>query len=143
MPVHRSQVAHIGLTERDARQSGVAVRMAKLPMAGVLRTRTIDEMGGFMKALIGGDDRVLGFTMIGPEAGEVLARRADGDARRVSLHGFARRCPHASDDGGRAQRAVSAVPAAGICRPAALDAIRRPIMDPQEKYGIVNVARGD
>ena len=67
------EVAHIGLTERDARQSGVAARVAKLPMAGVLRTRTIDEMGGFMKALVGGDDRVLGFTMIGPEAGEVLA----------------------------------------------------------------------
>ena len=67
------QVAHIGLTERDAQQRGVAVRVARLPMAGVLRTRTIDEMGGFMKALVGGDDRILGFTMIGPEAGEVLA----------------------------------------------------------------------
>jgi pyruvate/2-oxoglutarate dehydrogenase complex dihydrolipoamide dehydrogenase (E3) component len=42
-------------------------------MAGVLRTRTIDEMSGFMKALVGGNDRILGFTMIGPEAGEVLA----------------------------------------------------------------------
>jgi pyruvate/2-oxoglutarate dehydrogenase complex dihydrolipoamide dehydrogenase (E3) component len=67
------QVAHIGLTERDARQQGVAVRIARLPMAGVLRTRTIDEMSGFMKALVGGNDRILGFTMIGPEAGEVLA----------------------------------------------------------------------
>jgi pyruvate/2-oxoglutarate dehydrogenase complex dihydrolipoamide dehydrogenase (E3) component len=40
----------------------------------VLRTRTIDESRGFMKALIEADgDRVLGFTMIGPEAGEVMA----------------------------------------------------------------------
>ncbi len=67
------EVAHIGLTERDARQRGVAIRVARLPMAGVLRTRTIDKMGGFMKALVGGDDRILGFTMIGAEAGEVLA----------------------------------------------------------------------
>ena len=43
-------------------------------MAAVLRTRTIGETRGFMKALIDPDeDRVLGFTMVGPEAGEVVA----------------------------------------------------------------------
>ncbi len=68
------QVAHIGLSEGEARRRGVAVRVARLPMAAVLRTRTIDETRGFMKALIGaGDDRILGFTMVGPEAGEVMA----------------------------------------------------------------------
>jgi pyruvate/2-oxoglutarate dehydrogenase complex dihydrolipoamide dehydrogenase (E3) component len=68
------QVAHIGLTETEAARQGIAVRVSKLPMAGVLRTRTIDESRGFMKALIERDgDRILGFTMIGPEAGEVMA----------------------------------------------------------------------
>ncbi len=68
------QVAHIGLTETEAGRQGIAVRVLKLPMAAVLRTRTIDESRGFMKALIETDgDRILGFTMIGPEAGEVLA----------------------------------------------------------------------
>jgi len=52
---------------------GVPVRMAKLPMATVLRTRTIAETLGFAKALIAQDDRIVGFTMIGPEAGEVMA----------------------------------------------------------------------
>ncbi|MDB5408428.1 MAG: Dihydrolipoyl dehydrogenase, partial [Rhodospirillales bacterium] len=34
----------------------------------------IDEPQGFMKALVGEvDDRILGFTMIGAEAGEVIA----------------------------------------------------------------------
>ena len=67
-------IAHIGLTEREAQSRGVAVRMAKLPMLAVLRTRTIDETRGFMKALIDpNDNRILGFTMIGPEAGEVTA----------------------------------------------------------------------
>ena len=68
------QVAHVGLTETEAARQGIAVRVAKLPMAAVLRTRTIDESRGFMKALIEQDgDRILGFTMIGPEAGEVMA----------------------------------------------------------------------
>ena len=68
------QVAHVGLSETEAGRQGVAVRVLKLPMAAVLRTRTIDETRGFMKALIETDgDRILGFTMIGPEAGEVMA----------------------------------------------------------------------
>ena len=35
---------------------------------------TIDETAGFMKALVAADsDRILGFAMLGPEAGEVMA----------------------------------------------------------------------
>jgi pyruvate/2-oxoglutarate dehydrogenase complex dihydrolipoamide dehydrogenase (E3) component len=68
------QLAHVGLSEGDARQRGIAVRVAKLPMSAVLRTRTIGETAGFMKVLVeAAGDRVLGFTMIGPEAGEVMA----------------------------------------------------------------------
>src|SRR5216683_2807330 len=68
------QVAHVGLTETEAGRQGISVRVLKLPMGAVLRTRTIDESRGFMKALIERDgDRILGFTMIGPDAGEVMA----------------------------------------------------------------------
>ena len=67
-------LAHVGLSERDAQQQGVTVRVGRLPMSAVLRTEATDETQGFMKVLVGGsDDRVLGFTMIGSEAGEVLA----------------------------------------------------------------------
>jgi pyruvate/2-oxoglutarate dehydrogenase complex dihydrolipoamide dehydrogenase (E3) component len=68
------QLARVGLNEVEARRQGVAVRIARLPMAAVLRTRTLGETRGFMKALVEArTDRVLGFTMIGPEAGEVMA----------------------------------------------------------------------
>ena len=66
-------LARVGLSEREAQQQGIAVRVAKLPMRGVLRTRTIGEQQGFMKALIGADERIVGFMMLGPEAGEVVA----------------------------------------------------------------------
>jgi pyruvate/2-oxoglutarate dehydrogenase complex dihydrolipoamide dehydrogenase (E3) component len=47
---------------------------ATLPMTDVLRTRTIGESAGFMKVLVETPvDRILGFTMIGPDAGEVMA----------------------------------------------------------------------
>jgi pyruvate/2-oxoglutarate dehydrogenase complex dihydrolipoamide dehydrogenase (E3) component len=38
----------------------------------VLRTEATDETQGLMKVLVGVDDRILGFTMIGSEAGEVM-----------------------------------------------------------------------
>jgi pyruvate/2-oxoglutarate dehydrogenase complex dihydrolipoamide dehydrogenase (E3) component len=67
-------LAHVGLSEREAQQQGVTVRVARLPMSAVLRTEATDETQGFMKVLVdGSDERILGFTMIGSEAGEVLA----------------------------------------------------------------------
>jgi pyruvate/2-oxoglutarate dehydrogenase complex dihydrolipoamide dehydrogenase (E3) component len=65
-------LAHFGLTEREAEGKGIAVRVARMPTSTALRTHTTDETRGFMKALIGSDDRILGFTMIGAEAGEVM-----------------------------------------------------------------------
>src|SRR5262245_23881246 len=68
------QLAHVGLSERDAQRDGIPVRVARLPMSRVLRTEATDETQGFMKAIVArDDDRILGFTMIGAEAGEVMA----------------------------------------------------------------------
>jgi pyruvate/2-oxoglutarate dehydrogenase complex dihydrolipoamide dehydrogenase (E3) component len=67
-------LARVGLSEGEAQRQGIEARVAKLPMSAVLRTHTIDETQGFMKALVAArDDRILGFTMIGAEAGEVVA----------------------------------------------------------------------
>jgi pyruvate/2-oxoglutarate dehydrogenase complex dihydrolipoamide dehydrogenase (E3) component len=67
-------LARVGMSEAEARSRGVPVRTAKLPMGAVLRTRTTGETRGFMKALVDArSDRILGFTMFGPEAGEVMA----------------------------------------------------------------------
>ena len=67
-------LARVGLSEREAQQQGLVTRLARLPMSGVRRTATTGETQGFMKVLVGGsDDRILGFTMIGAEAGEVMA----------------------------------------------------------------------
>src|SRR5262249_38478920 len=65
---------HLGLSERHAQHQYVSVRLARLPTSSGLRTDTAGETRGFMKALVGGsDDRILGFTMVGAEAGEVMA----------------------------------------------------------------------
>jgi pyruvate/2-oxoglutarate dehydrogenase complex dihydrolipoamide dehydrogenase (E3) component len=67
-------LARVGLSEGEAQRQGIEARVAKLPTSTVLRTHTIDETQGFMKALVAArDDKILGFTMIGAEAGEVVA----------------------------------------------------------------------
>jgi len=67
-------LARVGASEAEAQRQGIAVRVAKLPIAGVLRAWTTSEKRGFMKALIADDsDRILGFTMFGADAGEVMA----------------------------------------------------------------------
>ena len=65
-------LARVGLSEEEASRNGLKVRIARIPTASVLRSRTVSETRGFLKAVIGEDDRILGFTMIGPEAGEVM-----------------------------------------------------------------------
>ena len=66
-------LAHVGLNEREAERLGVRTRLVKLPMKAVLRAQATGETDGFMKALVAeGDDRILGFTMVGAQAGEVM-----------------------------------------------------------------------
>src|SRR5690606_4553576 len=43
------QLARVGLDETTARQRGIEVRIARLPMTAVLRARAIGETRGFMK----------------------------------------------------------------------------------------------
>jgi pyruvate/2-oxoglutarate dehydrogenase complex dihydrolipoamide dehydrogenase (E3) component len=67
-------LARVGLSEGEAERQGVIARVAKLPMNSVLGAQATDQREGFMKALVGdSDDRILGFTMIGASAGEVMA----------------------------------------------------------------------
>jgi pyruvate/2-oxoglutarate dehydrogenase complex dihydrolipoamide dehydrogenase (E3) component len=66
------ELAHIGLDETTARREGIRVRVGRWPMSSVLRAHAIGEMLGFMKVLVAADDdRILGFTMLGADAGEV------------------------------------------------------------------------
>jgi len=67
------EFARIGLSETEANERGIAYRLAKIPMAAVLRTRTLSETRGFLKALVDAkSDHILGFTVFGVGAGEIM-----------------------------------------------------------------------
>jgi pyruvate/2-oxoglutarate dehydrogenase complex dihydrolipoamide dehydrogenase (E3) component len=68
------ELARIGLNELEAKERGIAYRLTKVPMVAILRTRTVSETRGFLKALIDTEsDLILGFTAFGIEAGEIIA----------------------------------------------------------------------
>ena len=61
-----------GADVADPRNSAEIFKMFTPPVPDTW-IETTDETQRFMKALVGGDDRILGFSMIGVEAGEVMA----------------------------------------------------------------------
>jgi pyruvate/2-oxoglutarate dehydrogenase complex dihydrolipoamide dehydrogenase (E3) component len=68
------EVARVGLNETEAQQTAIAYRVAKIPMAAILRTRTLSEPRGFLKALVDAQsDRILGLTAFGVDVGELIA----------------------------------------------------------------------
>ena len=68
------EVVRVGRNESEARRDGIEYRLAKMPMAEVLRTTSTSEPRGFLKMLIGASsDEILGFTAFGFEASELLA----------------------------------------------------------------------
>ena len=68
------ELARVGMNESEAAKRGIPYRLAKIPMDKVLRTRTLSETRGFLKALVSTEsDEILGFTAFGVQAGEVMA----------------------------------------------------------------------
>jgi pyruvate/2-oxoglutarate dehydrogenase complex dihydrolipoamide dehydrogenase (E3) component len=68
------QLGRIGCTEREARSRQLDVRVAKIPLSVVPRARTLSETRGLLKAVLDArSNQILGFAMLGPEAGEVTA----------------------------------------------------------------------
>ena len=68
------EFARIGMSETEAKKSGISYRLFKVPMAAVLRARSLMETRGFLKCLVERDsDRILGFAAFGVGAGEIMA----------------------------------------------------------------------
>ncbi len=67
------EFARVGMSEKEANAKDIAYRLFKVPMAAVLRARSLMETRGFLKCLVERDsDRILGFTAFGVGAGEIM-----------------------------------------------------------------------
>jgi dihydrolipoyl dehydrogenase len=71
------QIGSIGLTEKQAREAGYAVKIGKFPFVGNSKATILGNHGGFIKVV--SDEKygeVLGIHIIGPLATEILAEAA-------------------------------------------------------------------
>ena len=67
------QVAGVGLTEREAKARGIPYEAATLPFASVARALETDEKAGVLKVLLDpATERILGASIVGAEAGELI-----------------------------------------------------------------------
>jgi pyruvate/2-oxoglutarate dehydrogenase complex dihydrolipoamide dehydrogenase (E3) component/uncharacterized membrane protein YdjX (TVP38/TMEM64 family) len=68
------EVARVGLNEQEARDGSVAYELTVYPIADLDRAIADGDAVGFVKVLTRpGTDRVLGVTIVGPHAGDLLA----------------------------------------------------------------------
>ena len=67
------QLGRIGLNEAQAQEKNLPYRVAKMPVRSIGRAQQTSYTQGFWKVLVGPDDRLLGASIVGPAAGEVMA----------------------------------------------------------------------
>jgi dihydrolipoamide dehydrogenase len=68
------EIAWVGKTEQQLKQSGVQYRAGQFPFSVSGRARALGETAGFVKMLADADtDRILGVHVIGPYASELIA----------------------------------------------------------------------
>ena len=82
-------VAQAGFSEAQARAEGWQVQVHRWPMERIDRAQTEDRLRGFIK-LIARDGKVVGATVVGGEAGEVINLLALAIEHRISLADLAR-----------------------------------------------------
>jgi pyruvate/2-oxoglutarate dehydrogenase complex dihydrolipoamide dehydrogenase (E3) component len=67
------QVAGVGLSERVAKERGIAYDVATMPFSWVARAVESDETAGVLKVLVEkGGERLLGAMIVGAEAAELI-----------------------------------------------------------------------
>ena len=80
------EAARVGLNEREAKDNGTKVEMVKYPLAALDRAIAEDATAGFVKVLVvPGKDRILGASIVGERAGELIALFALAMQQNIGL----------------------------------------------------------
>jgi pyruvate/2-oxoglutarate dehydrogenase complex dihydrolipoamide dehydrogenase (E3) component len=68
------ELGRVGISEKQAREKGIKIKIAKMPMNKAARAIEKGETKGLMKVIIEEDsDKILGASILGTEGGEILA----------------------------------------------------------------------
>lgn len=84
------EVAHVGLSEAEARKKGIAVQTFVKPLREVDRAILDGETEGFVKILVkAGTDKILGATIVARHAGEMISEVSTAMAGGLGLGALA------------------------------------------------------
>jgi dihydrolipoamide dehydrogenase len=68
------EIAHVGLSEKDARERGIEVNVGRFPFNASGRAMTLGQTEGAIKVVTGAKDgKILGVHMVGPRVTDVIA----------------------------------------------------------------------
>jgi pyruvate/2-oxoglutarate dehydrogenase complex dihydrolipoamide dehydrogenase (E3) component len=84
------EVAHVGLSEREAAERGVAIDTWSVPIAKTNRAVTDGQEEGLARIHVAkGSDRILGATIVAAHAGELITPVTLAMRHRIGLGAFA------------------------------------------------------
>ncbi|MGH7045878.1 MAG: dihydrolipoyl dehydrogenase family protein [Stellaceae bacterium] len=83
------ELAQVGLTEAAARATGVAVRILRSPFADNDRAQTERDTLGLVKIVARGNGRILGASILGTAAGELIVPWSLAIAQRLKIGALA------------------------------------------------------
>jgi len=67
------EVAAVGLTEAEAKKAGISYKKGTFDFRALGKAQAIDKIQGFVKVLVDECDRLLGASIVGPHATDLLA----------------------------------------------------------------------
>ena len=67
------EIAQVGMNENDCRKKGIKVKMAIAPLTATVRSNITDQRTGFVKLIINQRRVIIGATIIGPHASDMIA----------------------------------------------------------------------
>jgi pyruvate/2-oxoglutarate dehydrogenase complex dihydrolipoamide dehydrogenase (E3) component len=83
------ELAHSGLTEADARKAGHAVQVLSWPLEMNDRAQAERRTEGLAKIILGRKGRILGATIVGPRAGELIGTWALAISQKLAIGAIA------------------------------------------------------
>jgi len=81
------EVARVGLNEEDAREQGIPYEVTRYGIDDLDRAITDEQAEGFVKVLtVPGKDRILGVTIVGEHAGDIIAEYVSAMKNKLGLN---------------------------------------------------------
>ncbi|MCB1475506.1 MAG: FAD-dependent oxidoreductase [Rhodobiaceae bacterium] len=84
------ELAHVGIDEASAREQGIGIRVLRWPYHENDRAQAERETEGFIKVITNRKGRVLGATIVGAHAGELINMWSLAVAERMKIDAFTR-----------------------------------------------------